>query len=98
MRIAEHKQISTRTEKHIIHHAAEYDDDGNIIAVAWDETVEVLVPVMEVVNRDATPKEEAEFERQREEIPEPEPTEDERMEQIEAALIELAGMLAGGDA
>lgn len=50
------------------------------------------------VYRDATPEEEAEFGRQKEEMPEPEPTEDERMEQIEAALIELAGMLAGGDA
>lgn len=98
MRIAEYKQISTRTEQRIIHLAAEYDDDGNIIAEACDVTVEVQVPVMDLVTRDATPEEEAEFERQREEMPEPEPTEDERMEQIEAALIELAGMLAGGDA
>ena len=44
--------------------------------------------------RHATPEEEAEFERQKAETPEP--TETERMEQIEAALIELAAMIAGG--
>ena len=98
MRIAEYKQISTRTEQRVIPHAAEYDDDGSVTREAWDETVEVQVPVMGMVYRDATPEEEAEFERQMEEMPEPEPTEDERMEQIEAALIELAAMLAGGDA
>lgn len=83
MRVAEYKQISTRTEQRIIHHAAEYDDDGNIIAEAWDETVDVQVPVMDTVCRDATPEEEAEFERQKEEMPEPEPTAEERLNKLE---------------
>lgn len=83
MRIAEYKQISTRTEQRVIHHDTEYDDDGNIIAEAWDETVDVQVPVMGMVYRDATPEEEAEFERQKAEIPEPEPTAEERLNKLE---------------
>lgn len=38
----------------------------------------------------------AEMERMSAEMPKPEPTPDERMNEIEAALIELAAMLAGG--
>ena len=83
MRIAEYKQISTRTEQRVIHHAAEYADDGSITREAWDETVEVEVPVMGMVYRDATPEEEAEFERQMEEMPEPEPTAEERLNKLE---------------
>lgn len=42
-----------------------------------------------------TAEEIAEMERMMAEMPKPEPTPDERMEQIEAALIELAAMLGG---
>lgn len=80
MRVAEYKQISTCTEQRVIHHDAEHDDDGNIIAEAFDETVEVEVPVMGMVYRDATTEEIEEFERQKAEIPDPEPTPEERME------------------
>lgn len=48
--------------------------------------------------RDMTAEEIAEMERYAAEQPEPEPTPDERMDQIETALIELAAMLAGGGA
>ena len=58
MRIAEYKQISTRMEQRVVHHETETDENGNIIAEAWDETVEVKVPVMGMVYRDATPEEE----------------------------------------
>lgn len=84
MRIAEYKQVSTRTENRVIHHEAEHDEDGNIINEAWDETVEVQVPVMGMVYRDATPEEIAEMERQRAELPEPEPTPEERLAELEA--------------
>lgn len=84
MRIAEYKQISTRTKNQVIHHGAEYDDAGNIVAEAWDENVEVQVPVMDMVYRDATPEEIAEFERQQAEIPEPEPSPEERLAELEA--------------
>lgn len=75
MRIAEYKQISTRTEQKVIHHGAEYDDGGNVIAEAWDETVEVEVPVMGMVYRDATPEEVSEFELQQTAMPELTPSE-----------------------
>ena len=80
MRIAEYKQVSTCTERRVIHHEAEYDDDGNITAEAWDEIVEMQVPVMGMVYRDATQEEIAEFERQQAELPAPEPSPEERME------------------
>ena len=99
MRIAEYKQVSTRAEQRIIHHAAEYDDEGNIIAEAWDETVDVEVPVMGMVYRDATPEEIAEFERQQAETPPPEPTPEERLDALEDTtddMILLMADLIGG--
>lgn len=46
--------------------------------------------------REMTVEEVTEFERLAASIPPPEPTPEERMNEIEAALIELAAMLAGG--
>lgn len=83
MRIGEYKQISTRTEQRVVYHEAEYDDDGNITSEAWTETVEVEVPVMGMVYRDATPEEVAEFERQQAEMPGPEQTTEERLDKVE---------------
>jgi hypothetical protein len=48
------------------------------------------------IYRDATPEEIAEFERMAESMPKPEPTPEQRMNEIEAALIELAAMMTGG--
>ena len=99
MRIAEYKQISTRTEQRVIHHDTEYDDDGNITSEAWDETVEVQAPVMGMVYRDATPGEISEFERQQTEMPEPEPTPEERLDALETTtddMILLMAELIGG--
>lgn len=50
------------------------------------------------VVREMTAEEVAEMERLAEQTPPPEPTPEERMNEIEAALIELAAMLAGGGA
>ena len=99
MRIAEYKQISTRTEQRVIHHDAIWDDNGNIIAGEWDETVEIQVPVMDLVPRDATPEEIAEFERQQAETPPPEPTPEERLAALETTtddMILLMADLIGG--
>ena len=99
MRIAEYKQISTRTEQRVIHHDAIWDDNGNIVAGEWDETVEVQVPVMGMIYRDATPEEEAEFERQQAELPPPEPTPEERLDALETTtddMILLMADLIGG--
>lgn len=48
------------------------------------------------VIRPMTPEEIADMERFAAQMPKPEPTPEERMNEIEAALIELAAMLAGG--
>ena len=84
MRIAEYKRISSRTEQRVIHHDDVWDDNGNIIARAWDETVEVQVPVMGMAYRDATPEEIAEMERAQAEMPEPDMTTEDRLDQVES--------------
>lgn len=63
MRIAEYKQIGTKTETRTIHHEAEYGED-KIIKEAYDETIEVEVPVMGLVYRDETEEEIAQREAQ----------------------------------
>ena len=50
------------------------------------------------VIRPMTESELADLKRLAEQMPKPEPTPEERMNEIEAALIELAAMLAGGGA
>lgn len=100
MRIGEYKKISTRTEQRLVHHGAEYNENGNIINEEWDETVEVEVPVMGMVYRDATPKEIAEFESQQAELPEPEPSPEERLDALETTtddIILLMAELIGGN-
>ena len=99
MRYGEYKQVSTRTEQRVLHHDALWDDNGNIVANAWDETVKMQIPVMGMVYRDATPEEEAEFERQQAELPPPEPTPEERLAALETAtddMILLVADLIGG--
>ena len=100
MRIAEYKKIATRTEQRFVHHDALWDDNGNIVAGEWDETVDVQVPVMGMVYRDATPDEIAEFDRQKAEMPEPEPTPEERLDALETTtddMILLMAELIGGE-
>ena len=99
MKINDLVKIGERTEQRVIHHAAEYADDGSITKEAWDETVEVQVPVMGMVYRDATPDEISEFERQQAETPPPEPTPEERLDALETTtddMILLMADLIGG--
>lgn len=84
MRIAEYKQISTRTEQQPIIHPAEYDEQGQIARVAWEEIIEKQVPVMGMAYRDATPEEIAEMERAQAEMPEPDMTTEDRLDQVES--------------
>lgn len=100
MRIAEYKKIATRTEQRVVHHDALWDDNGNIVAGEWDETVDVQVPVMGMVYRDATQEEIEEFERQQAELPEPGPTPEERLDALETTtddMILLMAELIGGE-
>lgn len=96
MRIAEYKKIDERIE--IIHHEATYDEEGNILTEAYDE--EKHIPVMGMVYRGATPEEIEEFERQKAEMPEPEPTPEERLDALETTtddMILLMAELIGGN-
>lgn len=79
MRIAEYKQVSMRTEQRIVYHDEIRDDNGNLVSGAWDETVEVEVPVMDMVYRDMTPEEEAEYNNSIQNVVQ-EPTQEDRIE------------------
>ena len=80
MRIAEYKQIDTRTESYTVTIPAEYDDEGNIISEEHEETRTREAPVMGMVYRDMTDEEVAEMEKMQEEIPEEQPTQQDRIE------------------
>ena len=100
MRVAEYKKVSTRTEHRIVHHDEIWDDNGNLVSGEWGETVEVEVPIMDVVYREMTLEEIAEFERQQAEMPEPEPSPEERLNALETTtddMILIMAELIGGE-
>ena len=87
-----------RTETRIRTIPAQYNEIGELITDAYDETYTVTVPIMEAQNVEMTAEEIAELEAMQAQMPEPVPDpSDARMTEIEAALIELAAMI-GGDA
>lgn len=86
-RIAEYKQISTRTETRVICHEAEYADNGELIREPYDEEVEVSVPVMGMVYRDMTPAEEEAL--AVESANAPAPSAEDRIAELESALDAL---------
>ena len=91
-------QTGERTETRIRTIPAQYNEMGEMITEAYDETYTVIVPIMEAQNVEMTEEEIAEFERIQAQMPKPVPDpSDARMTEIEAALIELAAMI-GGDA
>ena len=63
-----------RTETRIRVIPAQYNEMGEMIADAYDETYTVTVPVMEPRNVDMTPEEIAELEAMQAAMPEPQPT------------------------
>lgn len=87
----------TETRDRII--PAVYDENGEVVTPETVETYEVAVPIMEARNVEMTPEEIAEMERQREEMPPPEPTPEERLDTLEATtddMILLMADLIGG--
>lgn len=80
MRIAEYKQIDTKTEEYTVTIPAEYDDEGNITVEEHEEIRTREVPVMGMVYRDMTEEEIAESKKAQEEIPAEEPTQQDRIE------------------
>ena len=92
--------MGTRTEQRESIIPATYDENGEILTEETTEVYNVEVPVMGIVYRDATPEEIAEFELQRAELPEPEPTPEERLDALETTtddMILLMAEMIGGN-
>lgn len=85
MRIAEYKQIGTKTETRTRVVPATYDDEGNLLIEEMTEEYTVEVPVMGMVYRDATPEEIE----QQEEIPDMPQSPEDRIAELESALDTL---------
>lgn len=94
MRIAEYKQVDTKTEEYTVTIQAEYDEEGNLISEEHEEIRTREIPVMGMVYRDMTPEEIAEEERLQAEMPEPEPTPEERLNTLETTTDDIVLMLA----
>lgn len=91
MRIAEYKQIGTKTEEYTVTIPPEYDEEGHLISEEHEETRTREVPVMGMTYRDMTPEEIAAAEKLQAEIPKPEPTPEERLDKVEQRTDTLEG-------
>ena len=76
-------QTGERTETRIRTHPAQYNEMGEMIADAYDETYTVKVPVMEPRNVEMTAEEIAELERMQAQMPAPAPTAEDRLTDVE---------------
>lgn len=83
MKTTEYKQTGTRTEEYKVIVPAEYDEEGKLISEEHEETRTREVPVMGMVYRDMTAEEITEAEKLQAEMPEPEPTPEERLDKVE---------------
>ena len=94
VKIGERTEISERIVP------AVYGEDGELLTPETVEQYTVTVPVMEARNVEMTAEEIAEFERQQAELPEPEPTPEERLDVLETTtddMILLMAELIGGE-
>ena len=82
-KIAEYKQTGTRTESYTVTIPAEYDNEGKLITEEHEETRTREVSIMGMVYRDMTAEEIAEMEKIQTEMPEPQPTAEERLDKVE---------------
>lgn len=76
-------QVGERAEVRIRTHPAQYNEMGEMIADAYDETYTVTVPVMEAQNVEMTAEEIAELERMQAQMPAPAPTAEDRLTDVE---------------
>ncbi len=95
MKINELIQTGTQTEEYGVIIPAVLDDEGNVVVEAHTEIRTREVPVMECVTREMTAEEIAEM--QADKPVETEPSSEERITQLESALIELAGIIGGAE-
>ena len=82
----------TETRERII--PAVYDENGEIVTEETVEQYTVTVPIMESRNVEMTAEEIAEFERQQAELPEPEPTPEERLAALETTTDDMILLMA----
>ena len=80
---------------------AEYDETGELILEAYDETYTVIVPIMEAQNVEMTPEEIAEMEALQAQMPEPVPTPEQRLDTLENTtddiILMMADLIGGGE-
>lgn len=76
-------QTGERAEVRIRTHPAQYNEMGEMIADAYDETYTVNVPIMEPRNVEMTAEEIAEIERMQAQMPAPAPTAEDRLTGVE---------------
>ena len=90
-----------RTETRIRTIPAQYDEMGELIADAYDEAYTVTVPIMEAQNVEMTAEEIAEMEAMWEQMPEPVPTPEERLDTLENTtddiILMMADLIGGGE-
>ena len=91
MRKAEYKQTGTRTESYTVTVPPEYDEEGNLISEEHEENRNREVPIMGMVYRDMTAEEIAEMEKIQTEMPEPQPTAEERLDKVEQRTDTIEG-------
>nr|DAI02086.1 MAG TPA: hypothetical protein [Bacteriophage sp.] len=76
-------QVGERAETRIRTIPAQYNEMGELISEAYDETYTVTVPVMEAQNVEMTAEEIAELERMQAQAPAPAPTPEDRLTDVE---------------
>ena len=76
-------QVGERAETRIRTVPAQYNEMGEMIADAYDETYTVTVPIMEPQNIEMTAEEIAELERMQAQMPAPAPTAEDRIADVE---------------
>ena len=87
-------QTGERTETRTRHIPAQYNEMGELIADAYDETYTVNVPIMEARNVEMTAEEIAELERMQAIAPKPEQSAEERVAELETQVAALTALLA----
>ena len=94
-------QTGERTETRIRTIPAQYNEMGELIADAYDETYTVTVPVMEPRNVEMTADEIAELEAMQAQMPEPQPTPEQRLDVLENTtddiILMMADLIGGGE-
>lgn len=80
---------------------AEYNETGELILEAYEETYTVTVPIMEAQNVEMTAEEIAELEAIQAQMPKPAPTPEERLDVLEGTtddiILMMADLIGGGE-